>query len=207
AVWDRLNRTRHVVGMAGNDSHQNVGVTVRGGEDDRLEVVDALGKTVARPKRSELPSLLGLEPIPGQDLLKLRLDPYDISFGYVSTHLMAHAVTESDCFEVLLHGRCYVAFDWLADPTGFRFYAHADRRRLEMGEETAQQELKLSVETPLPAELRLLRDGEEIARETGTALERRVSEPGVYRTEAWLTVAGEARPWIYSNPIAARPPH
>src|SRR5205823_11252773 len=138
------------------------------------------------------PALLGLEPIPGQDLLKLRLDPYDISFGYVSTHLMVHAVTENVCFEALLHGRCYVAFDWLADPTGFRFYAQTGRRRLEMGVETTQQELKLRVETPLPVELRLLRDGEEIARETGTALERRVGEPGFYRAEAWVTVAGEA---------------
>jgi hypothetical protein len=203
AVWDRLNRTRHVVGIAGNDSHQNVGVTVRGGDDGRLEVVDALGKTVARPRRSELPGLLGLDPIPGQDLLKLRLDPYDISFGYVSTHLMVRSVTEKECFEALTHGRCYVAFDWLSDATGFRFTARDGRRPLEMGDETMARNLTLRAETPIPAELRLLRDGAEIARESGSRLEQAVNEPGVYRVEAWVTVDGEARPWIYSNPIYA----
>jgi hypothetical protein len=28
-----------------------------------------------------------------------------------------------------------------------------------------------------------------------------VKEPGAYRLEAWLTLDGEQRPWIYSNPI------
>ncbi len=29
--------------------------------------------------------------------------------------------------------------------------------------------------------------------------------PGVYRVEAWLTVDGEERPWIYSNQILILP--
>jgi hypothetical protein len=204
AVWDRLNRSRHVVGIAGNDSHQNVGVTVLGGEEGRLEVVDALGKTIARPRARDLPLLLfGGEPAPGQPLLKVQLDPYEVSFGYVSTHLMTRAVTEPACFEALLHGRCYVAFDWLADPTGFRFTGRSGRHRREMGDET-HGTINLEIESPLPAELRLLRDGEEIARESGTRLEREVHEPGAYRAEAWLDVAGESRPWIYSNPIYLR---
>ena len=57
-----------------------------------------------------------------------------------------------------------------------------------------------------PVEFRLLRDGDEIARETGTRLTRVVREPGAYRLEAWLTVAGQPRPWIYSNPIYLRRP-
>jgi hypothetical protein len=205
AVWDRLNRTRHVVGIAGNDSHQNVGVTIRGGDEGHLEVVDALGKTLARPRTSDLPPLLfGVDPAPGQVLLKLQLDPYDVSFGYVSTHLMVRSVREEECFEALTHGRCFVAFDWLSDPTGFRFSGTSGRHRLEMGDETRRGDLTLQVETPIPAELRLLRDGEEIARESGTRLERQVQEPGVYRAEAWVNVAGEPRPWIYSNPIYVR---
>jgi hypothetical protein len=28
-----------------------------------------------------------------------------------------------------------------------------------------------------------------------------VSEPGVYRVEAYLRVLGKYRPWIFSNPI------
>ncbi len=207
SVWDRLNRTRHVVGIAGNDSHQNVGVTVKGGEDGRLDVVDALGKLLANPRARDLPLLLfGADPIPGQTLLKVQLDPYDISFGYVSTHLLTRAITEPACFAALLHGRCYVAFDWLADPTGFRFTARAGRRRLAMGDEIAARPAHFLIQSPLSADLRLLRDGQEIARVTGTRLERDSPEPGVYRVEAWLDVAGEPRPWIYSNPIYLRPP-
>jgi hypothetical protein len=205
AVWDRLNRTRRVVGIAGNDSHQNVGVTVFGAEGGRLEVIDALGKVLARPRAGELPSLLfpgGV--VPGQPLIQLRLDPYDVSFGYVSTHLMAPAITEAACFEALTHGRCYVAFDWIADPTGFRFTGRAGRRRLEMGDQVEAREVRLVAAAPLPAEIRLLRDGREIARESGTRLETTVREPGVYRAEVWLTVAGEGRAWIYSNPIYLR---
>jgi hypothetical protein len=174
-------------------------------------VVDALGKTVARPRQSELPALLGLDPIPGQDLLKLRLDPYDVSFGYVSTHLLVRSAAEKECFGALAHGRCYVAFDWLADPTGFRFTGHVDRGskqtdrgEVEMGEKTKRRPVLLEAETPIPAELRLLRDGREIARESGSRLTDEVSEAGVYRVEAWLTVAGQPRPWIYSNPIFLR---
>jgi hypothetical protein len=204
AVWDRLSRTRHVVGIAGNDSHQNVGVTVLGGEDGRLDVVDALGKTLARPRARDLPLLFSATVVPGQPLLKLQLDPYDVSFGYVSTHLLVHAVNESDCFATLTAGRCYVAFDWLADPTGFRFTGKAARHRLEMGSETGAHTVQLRAETPLPVEFRLFRDGEEIARATGTRLTRAVREPGAYRVEAWLTIAGQPRPWIYSNPIYLR---
>jgi hypothetical protein len=205
AVWDRLNRTRQVVGIAGNDSHQNVGVTVRGADDGQVEVVDALGKTVSRLSRGALPPLLGLDPIPGQVLMKLQLDPYEISFGYISTHLMTRSVREKECFAALLHGRCYVAFDWLADPTGFRFTAHSGRRAHEMGDEVKSRPVHLVAETPIPAELRLLRDGQEIARESGTRIERQVDASGAYRVEAWVTVAGEARPWIYSNPIYLAP--
>lgn len=205
AVWDRLNRTRHVAGIAGNDSHQNVGITVTGADDGRLDVVNALGKTLARPRMRDLPPLLfGVDPAPGQVLFKLQLDPYDISFGYVSTHLMVRSVTENDCFEALARGRCYVAFDWLSDPTGFRFTGKSGRHTLEMGDETHSHDVDLRIETSLPADLRLRRDGDEIARETGTRLQHQVQGPGVYRAEAWLEVGGEARPWIYSNPIYVR---
>jgi hypothetical protein len=204
AVWDRLTRSRRVVGFAGNDSHQNVGVSIRGAEEDRLEIVDALGKTLARPLARDIPLLFGATPIPGQPLLKLQLDPYDLSLGYVSTHLLVRSVTEANCFDALTAGRCYVAFDWLADPTGFLFTGTAGRRRLEMGEEARASRATLLVRTPIPADLRLLRDGEKAARSTGTRLRYDARRPGAYRVEAWVTVAGEPRPWIYSNPIYLR---
>jgi acetyl esterase/lipase len=47
----------------------------------------------------------------------------------------------------------------------------------------------------------------EIVKETvGTNLTYEAKAPGPYRVEAWLTVDGEERPWIYSNPVYLRSP-
>jgi len=70
-------------------------------------VWDVLGKKVAEVPQSALPPLLfgGLRPIPGQTLMELRLDPYAISYGYVSTHILAEALTEPELFRALLAGQ------------------------------------------------------------------------------------------------------
>ena len=47
----------------------------------------------------------------------------------------------------------------------------------------------------------LLAEGYELA---GDTLEFAVNSSGVYRVEGWLDVAGERRPWVYSNPIYVR---
>lgn len=211
ARWDALNRERKLVGIAGNDSHNNVGAVVLGAEGGRLEVFDVLGKKIADLPRSALPSFVlgGVDPAPGQKVLELRLDPYEVSFDYVSTHLLAEDLSEQALMAALLHGRCYVAFDWLADPTGFVFEGRWSRRGKEqiawMGDTLRLRDRPLlRVESPLPAQIRLLRDGQEVARETDLSLEFPVREPGVYRAEVWVTVAGEARPWIWANPIRVR---
>ena len=55
---------------------------------------------------------------------------------------------------------------------------------------------------PLPAYLRLLRHGDEVAKSEGKAeFEFTPKETGAYRLEAWLQLDGERRPWIFSNPI------
>jgi hypothetical protein len=209
ARWDALNAERRVVGIAGNDSHNNVGAIVRGAEGGRLEDHDVLGKKIADLPRGVLPSFLlgGVDPAPEQTVLELRLDPYDVSFGYVSTHVLAESLTEEALLDALSRGRCYVAFDWIADPTGFRFEGRVARRGksdrvVPMGETLHRRDRpELVVESPLDAEIRLLRDGREVARGRGRSLSHAAAEPGVYRAEVWVTIAGEPRPWIYANPI------
>jgi hypothetical protein len=74
-----------------------------------------------------------------------------------------------------------------------------------MGAEAAAGERRvLRARVPLPARLRLLRDGVEVATATGLALEREVEEPGVYRVEAYRRSKGRERTWILSNPIYLR---
>jgi hypothetical protein len=57
----------------------------------------------------------------------------------------------------------------------------------------------------VPAYVRLLRHGEELAQSEGKAeFEFALKEPGAYRLEAWLRLDGELRPWIFANPIYVR---
>jgi hypothetical protein len=63
----------------------------------------------------------------------------------------------------------------------------------------------LRVRTPREAQLRLLRDGAEVAAATGRALDHAVEGPGVYRAEAHVRTHGRNRTWILSNPVYLRP--
>jgi hypothetical protein len=208
--WDALNLRflptgRRVVGLAGNDSHQNVGVSFEV-VDDGLQIKDALGKVVGAVPKNKLPLFLLGSVKPGAPLLSHQFDPYEVSLGYVSTHVLAPEVTEPALFDALQKGRAYVAFDWMADPTGFRYEAKAGDRTVEMGGDVRVADHPvLTVRTPGPCEIRLLRNGQEVRRAEGVELTYEVQDPGVYRVEAWVRLGDEPRPWIYTNPIYALP--
>ncbi len=57
---------------------------------------------------------------------------------------------------------------------------------------------------PQPAEIRLLADGDEVARADAGSLAHVARRPGVYRVEAYLETFGERRTWLLSNPIYLR---
>lgn len=208
--WDTLNAgflsgERRMVGIAANDAHQNVGVSFEGGAEG-LVIKDALGKTLGNLSNKNLPLLLLGGLAGGGKNMSYTFDPYPVSFRYVSTHLLATEVTENALFDALLKGRAYVAFDWMANPSGFEYFATARKKRVEMGSDIrVKQRPTLTVRPNMPCELRLLRNGEEVQRAEASELTFETREPGVYRAEAWVTVAGEKRPWIYSNPIYVTP--
>jgi hypothetical protein len=66
----------------------------------------------------------GIAGIAGNDahqnvnLFGLQVDPYERSFRFVSTHVLAGELTERAILEALKARRCYVAFDLLGDPRG-----------------------------------------------------------------------------------------
>jgi hypothetical protein len=71
-----------------------------------------------------------------------------------------------------------------------------------MGDEVRfSSNLLLRAATPVTATIKLIRNGEVISSAQADQFEFAVERPGVYRIEAWLTLDGEQRPWIYSNPI------
>ncbi len=210
--WDSLNEKfldsgRKVVGIAGNDSHQNVGVTIMA-EEKELVVMDALGKIVQRIDKAKVPLLLFGDLKPGTVVLQHQFDPYESSLGYVNTHLLAKEVTEDALFDALLKGRAYVSFDWMADPSGFTFEAQQGDQRIPMGgDASVAGKPTLRVKANQAAQIRLLRNSVEVKREeSADTLSFEPKEPGVYRVEVWFKLerTGETRPWIYSNPIYVR---
>jgi hypothetical protein len=142
-------------------------------------------------------------------VVPLRIMGYHRSFRFIRTHVLCEdALTgelEHDRDQVYgaLHaGRCYIAVDSVAPARGFRF----EGDDVAMGAEAPAGRRTLRARTPLPARLRLLCDGAELARAEGESLEHEVEEPGVYRVEARRRAKGRERTWILSNPIYLRGP-
>lgn len=133
-------------------------------------------------------------------------DPYEVSFRNLSTHILARELTEPEVRAALREGHCYVSHDWLCDPTGFHFAAVNNLGVFPMGDTALMQGTTRVVGlTPLPAKLKLIHEGKIVAQTNGTNLTYTAKNPGAYRLEAWLEIAGEERPWIYSNPVYLEP--
>lgn len=129
-------------------------------------------------------------------------DPYEVSFRNLSTHILAKELTEAEVRHALRDGHCYVSHDWLVDPSGFAFGAVNNYGVYPMGDKAPLLDgTRLVALTPVPARLKLIHGGVVVAETIGTNLSFKVKKPGAYRAEAWLEVAGEERPWIFSNPV------
>jgi hypothetical protein len=144
--WDQLCEKAQHTGVAANDAHQNIGLVVRLVDGNKVRFEDGLGKKLfevdADAAKDLLPARDGKKA--GDILSQLRLDPYERSLRHVGTHLLMPEMTEKAVWEALEAGRAYVAFDWLADATGFDFIAVSGDRRHEMGSRlTFDRELKL----------------------------------------------------------------
>lgn len=217
--WDQLCEQAPHTGVSANDAHQNVGIVVRLAETNVARLEDGLGEKLlelnAAANPAFLPLLKGKKA--GDVLFEMRLDRYEHSLRHVSTHLLMKELTKEAVWEALEAGRAYVAFDWIADPTGFDFAAVSDTARHEMGSQVAFAEgLHLRGQSPLSVGWKLIRNGKPMVipagdespasksngtEITGKTLDIAVTEPGNYRVEAWLRVGGKKMAWILSNPI------
>lgn len=206
--WDDGTKARRLTGVAANDCHHNqvflvkmvdaetvlVGTNVDA--DDKMRKFTAAG----RPGIKEMTK----DRKPGDVLVKLDFDPYYRSFRNCSTHVLAAKLDEANIRAALKAGRAYVSHDWMCDPTGFRFDAEKYGKQLAtFGDEVKLADgLKLTAKLPVPACVRLIRAGKEVAKVDDKAeFEFAVKEAGAYRLEAWLKLDGEYRPWLFANPI------
>lgn len=206
--YDQLCEKSRLTGIAANDAHHNNAIKGVVLEDGRLQLVDALGKKLAKIDPKKIPFLKPLLPNnlhTGDSSVLLDLDPYERSFRHVSTHLFLPALTERTVRDALISGRAYVSFEWVADPTGFNFQAVHGKDVYEMGSEVPfAKGITLRSVSPLPARFRLIRNGKEVHTAIGRAYEHPVDSPGNYRLEVWVNLADAPEVWILSNPIYVR---
>lgn len=138
---------------------------------------------------------------------ELTLDPYEVSFRNLSTHILARELTEPAIKQALREGHVYVSHDWLCDPKGFIFVAQNNLGVFNMGDPvTMVGTTRMLVQTPIPARIKLFHNGALKEEQTGSLTTFETKTPGTYRVEAWLSVDGEERPWIYSNPVYLKEP-
>ncbi len=142
----------------------------------------------------------------GNRISRPALDPYAVAFRHLSTHILARGLSAADIRESLAAGRTYVAHDWLCDPTGFSFIAENNLGLYDLGDQIPLSGLgvgatSLHASLPISARIKLIHDGVVVAEANDSKLAFHPREPGAYRLEAWLTLAGEDRPWIFTNPI------
>lgn len=204
--WDASTAAGRFTGVAANDCHHNQVFVVKKVDDDTalvgtiVDKDDGMQKVRALLRPSIRRLLAGHKP--GDIVVRLDFDPYDRALRNVSTHVLAPEKTETVLRTAVKAGRVYVSHDWMADATGFDF---AGSGGLRMGDERAWSAgTVLEARTPVPAKLRLLKDGQQVALVDGTDLRFETQGPGVYRLEAWIDLGGELRGWIYSNPIYLR---
>ncbi len=183
--WDEGTRRRRLTGIAANDCHHNqvfivkmvdeatvlLGTNVD--EDEKMRKVTA----AFRPGIKDMTR--GRKP--GDVLVRLDTDPYFRSFRNSSTHVLAPRLDERAIRAALKAGHAFVAHDWMCDATGFRFGASDSLGRQAgiLGDEVPLADgLKLTAKLPLPAYVRLVRHGEEVAKSEGKADFEFASKPG-----------------------------
>jgi hypothetical protein len=171
------NNNRKLVAIAGNDAHSNVG--------------------------------LSLDDAAGNKLIGFKLDPYERSFRTVRTHVLIkkdQRLSREALLEAISQGHCYLSFDLFSDTSGFVFRINNSDRI--MGDDVAlSSQPRFQVQSPLPARIVLLKNGDAIEQKSGTSAEFSPGAPGVYWVELYLDslpapVAGQ--PWVISNPIYVR---
>lgn len=140
-----------------------------------------------------------------QEFMGRVIDPYALGLRVVTTHAWTRARNEAAVLEALADGHAYVAFDRLADASGFWFASADAGPTVIQGDELAWRTgLELEVRAPLPGRIELFRSGEPVVRCECDRLNHLVSEPGVYRVEVSLWIQDRWWPWIFSNPLYVR---
>ena len=130
-------------------------------------------------------------------------------FGWLRTHLLLAAPPAGEyardralVLDTLARGRAWLHRPPAGPADGARLWlARAGAPDVPLGAEGPAGPATLRLELPRRAEVRVLRDGAQIARRAGVCeLVLDVEAPGAYRVEAHR----DGRAWLYSNPVYLR---
>jgi hypothetical protein len=178
--WDAAisASNRKLVGIAGNDAHSNVGLSVN----------DAAGK-----------QWLGVKLDPYERSFRVVRTHVLIRKD--------KALSSESLLEAIALGHCYVSFDIFGDPKGFSFTTTGAQSGILGDEIEFANGLGLKAGATLSCRFMLLKDGTAVDQKTGTTADFPINAPGVYRVEVYLDSLPtpiKGQPWIISNPIYVR---
>jgi hypothetical protein len=179
--WDEMiaRNNDKLVGVAGNDSHANVGISLN----------DSSGNT-----------LLGVKLDPYERSFRL------VRLHVLGMPLDGQISDDEFFLRSISAGHCFIGYDVFGDTSGFRFTAKDGNEAVIMGDEiTLDDQVRLTVSLPVPGRIVLLRNGTAIKDDQSVrAMEFVTRERGSYRVEVYLPqLPGPVgqHPWIISNPI------
>jgi len=188
--WDEQisRKGERLVATAGNDSHANVGISLK----------DSTGKT-----------LLGIKLDPYERSFRLVRLHVLTDRAPLAGDLSLPVLDQATLLSAISAGHCFVGFDLFGDTTGFRFTAdNGDEKRIMGDEIKLEEQVVLNVSVPLPARVLLLKDGVQIHEATRVnRMDFVANEKGSYRVEVYLPQLPKPvgdQPWIISNPIYVR---
>ena len=152
---------------------------------------------------------LSLNDSSGNEVLGVKLDPYERSFRLFRTHVLIareQPLTRESLLQALALGHCYVSFDLFNAADGFEF--RVNNSAAIMGDEVSLgSQPTLEVRVPLNSRIVLYRNGAVITQTTAISADFPVNSPGAYRVELYLDslpAPASGQPWIISNPIYVR---
>jgi len=141
--------------------------------------------------------------------LKVAAFSFPRAFKLIHTHICTQEPLSGNSqidipllFKSLRQGCCYVALDYFQSSRGFKFVIAQQSEEYAMGDSLSLTEnAQILIALPVPALVRIIRNGQLLHEETNNNVLLSIKEKGVYRVEAYLKMYGKYRPWIFSNPI------
>ena len=145
--------------------------------------------------------------------LRRTLFPYKWHFKAINTHIITHEAFNHDfdhdrmlVLDALSKGHCFIGYDLPTSTRGFSFSAHTDSGVYQMGDILhTGQSITIQIKLPRIADCHLIKDGEYInSAHLRASMVHKITDPGIYRIEAYIRYKGKKRGWIFSNPIYVR---